>query len=925
MSDILLVPKQEPSYLMVPVEGVQADLVTKTGTIIYVPLASTTSPGIVQVGEGLLISGSGLLSLDQTEIPIKSISKNGTLIVPDAQKNVNIELSKSDVGLGNVDNTSDLNKPISSAQQSALNAKVDKYQGTENIDKVLTVGSDGYLYLSSIIGGGVSTYQNGDVILEKTESYDFSNNFELTIDNRKVSIDLAESVLSTINNKVDKISGKGLSTEDYTTEEKTKLEGIATGAEVNVLETIKVNNTALTPINKTVNIDLSSYALISETGNKIVLELDSTNYKITAKLKDKNDVVISTSAAIDLPLESVVVNGSYDSTNQKIVLTLQNGNTINVPVGALISGLQSEITSSNKLDADLVDDTNSTHKFVLATDKTAWNAKYSKPLTGIPATDLEESYYLASNPSGYTKVESSNTNGKIKVDGTDVTVYTLPNDVARTSDLPTKVSDLQNDSGFITGYTETDPTVPSWAKASTKPTYDYSEITNTPTLPTVNDSTIIITQGGVEKGRFTLNQASGDTITLDAGGGGSSTDVQVDSTSITSGGVADIKTISGDYNASTNKLATQKNIPLYNANEYKAFTFYEYFSDYSPVPDTQHDGLTAIPKFSLSKFTDLAVGDKILIFCKWYCTDSTTSLHYTYVDNRVLTATISGTIGSGGSFSLTNVGELSISGLVSVMESRKLAYRTEVDAKQDALDATQLAAVNSGADSTKIGQITANENAISGLQTSKQDVIDATHKLSADLVNDTSSSNKFMSSNTIKDAFGVELSGSGELKAKIKTGTDYTNMLNDAFIGKGTLEGVLASIGGYLIDSSYFDPLTSAAGSRTMNYIKTKKIIGGRSLIIVWGTTPDTDANGFLTGASSGNGWVPTSSEGVKANLFTSIANYRVVAMPYGGTQYSYGWRVINYMRDGYGGFNIRYGNSTSGIAFTYIMIGTEA
>jgi hypothetical protein len=34
--------------------------------------------------------------------------------------------------------------------------------------------------------------------------------------------------------KVDKVSGKGLSTEDYTTAEKTKLSGIATGAEVNV-------------------------------------------------------------------------------------------------------------------------------------------------------------------------------------------------------------------------------------------------------------------------------------------------------------------------------------------------------------------------------------------------------------------------------------------------------------------------------------------------------------------------------------------------------------------------------------------------------------------------------------------------------------------------------------------------------------------
>ena len=53
---------------------------------------------------------------------------------------------------------------------------------------------------------------------------------------------------------VAKETGKGLSTEDYTTAEKTKLNGIATGAEVNTIDTVKVNGTALTPSSKEVNI-----------------------------------------------------------------------------------------------------------------------------------------------------------------------------------------------------------------------------------------------------------------------------------------------------------------------------------------------------------------------------------------------------------------------------------------------------------------------------------------------------------------------------------------------------------------------------------------------------------------------------------------------------------------------------------------------
>ena len=54
----------------------------------------------------------------------------------------------------------------------------------------------------------------------------------------------------------------------------------------------------------------------------------------------------------------------------------------------------------------------------------------------------------------------------------------------------------------------------AWAKASTKPTYQYSEIKNTPTIPTVNNPTITITQGGTTKGSFTLNQSGEQTIAL---------------------------------------------------------------------------------------------------------------------------------------------------------------------------------------------------------------------------------------------------------------------------------------------------------------------------------------------------------------------------------------------------------------------------
>lgn len=54
--------------------------------------------------------------------------------------------------------------------------------------------------------------------------------------------------------KVDKIEGKSLSTNDFTTAEKNKLSGIASGAQANVLEGLTLDGTALSVVNKKIEI-----------------------------------------------------------------------------------------------------------------------------------------------------------------------------------------------------------------------------------------------------------------------------------------------------------------------------------------------------------------------------------------------------------------------------------------------------------------------------------------------------------------------------------------------------------------------------------------------------------------------------------------------------------------------------------------------
>lgn len=86
--------------------------------------------------------------------------------------------------------------------------------------------------------------------------------------------------------------------------------------------------------------DLTNYTLKTQTGSTIELTINSSTYVVTLNLKDVDGNTIST-GSIDLPIESVVVSGSYDNTTKKVILTLQNGSTIEFSVADLVAGLVS--------------------------------------------------------------------------------------------------------------------------------------------------------------------------------------------------------------------------------------------------------------------------------------------------------------------------------------------------------------------------------------------------------------------------------------------------------------------------------------------------------------------------------------------------------------------------------------------------------
>lgn len=184
-----------------------------------------------------------------------------------------------------------------------------------------------------------------------------------------------------------------------------------------------------------------------------------------------------------------------------------------------ITNLQSSLNEKAN-SSELTTHTNNADIHVTATDKTNWNAKSNfsgeyDDLTGkptIPSKTSEltnDSGFLTSYtetdptvPSHVKNITSENIsswNAKSDFSGSYEDLTDIPSSFAPSShthtmseitdlSIPSKTSDLTNDSGFLTSYTETDPTVPAWAKAENKPSYNYSEIDGTPNLSTVATS-----------------------------------------------------------------------------------------------------------------------------------------------------------------------------------------------------------------------------------------------------------------------------------------------------------------------------------------------------------------------------------------------------------------------------------------------------
>ena len=126
-----------------------------------------------------------------------------------------------------------------------------------------------------------------------------------------------------LGNKVSKEDGKGLSTEDYTTAEKTKLSGVQTGAQVNVIESVKVNGVAQGVDGKAVDITVPTKVSQLSNDSKFQTEAEVTG-KVNSAVADKVNQTQMTSAisaaTTDMATRAYVTQ-QLANINKKAVVT----------------------------------------------------------------------------------------------------------------------------------------------------------------------------------------------------------------------------------------------------------------------------------------------------------------------------------------------------------------------------------------------------------------------------------------------------------------------------------------------------------------------------------------------------------------------------------------------------------------------------
>lgn len=306
-------------------------------------------------------------------------------------------------------------------------------------------------------------------------------------------------------NKVDKISGKSLSTNDYTTAEKNKLAGIAEGANKTIVDS-ELSSTSTYPVqNKVVNAainDLNTLvgdtAVATQISNAVASKADAshthddryyTESEIDTKLSGKSDTshthstyvnqnafsnikVGNTTVAADTATDTVtLVAGNNititpDATNDKIIIAATD-TVYTHPSSGVTAGTYKSVTvnAQGHVTGGSNPTTLSGYGITDAATKSALTAV--SDLVGDTAVSAQISDYAAPKSHTHNYAGSSSAGGAAKVSESDIGITTAGNGSAYTATVP-GITALASGVSFIM--------VPHVVSSSTTPTLNVNSL-----------------------------------------------------------------------------------------------------------------------------------------------------------------------------------------------------------------------------------------------------------------------------------------------------------------------------------------------------------------------------------------------------------------------------------------------------------------
>ena len=234
---------------------------------------------------------------------------------------------------------------------------------------------------------------------------------------------------------------------------------------------------AYSDLSGTPDLSLKQDTLVSGTNIKTINNesiLGSGNINISGG-GSSTDVQINGTSITSNDTANIITKGEYNPSSNKIatesdlpdtssfitksVNDLTNYTTT-TDMNTALSGKQATIDSNNMLDADLVDDSNSTNKFVTASDKTTWSGKQDTLVSG-------------------TNIKTINNNSILGSGNIDISTYLGKTSLYKTQDIALDLNELKKGVYILKNDSNNNKL---WLKAtyklnsSAEPTTQYLEI-----------------------------------------------------------------------------------------------------------------------------------------------------------------------------------------------------------------------------------------------------------------------------------------------------------------------------------------------------------------------------------------------------------------------------------------------------------------